>query len=321
MPLAHLLTTSDLRTDSPPDLSIYRLKLIAQGDSWFSVNKFGLFNVTSLLRRLNFSDDTVILNCAYPGDVLTHMVEWRRDPYFFRYFAKPRLEEKWDALLLSAAGNDLIDALQVLPRDADGEPRLKSDRLLLTRSERASEGPISRYVSPEGWEKFRTHMLEQYQALGAMRAGSVKNKDVPIFTHCYEIAQPRDVGTGFSGPWLYVAMVEYEVPEADWLPLSKYFIDRLHDEIITQTGLENFHVFDSRNMIPPAPINPEVRDPNWANEIHPTAKGYDLISPGFVELIESILMQARAGSVPEFVPSMPPPTGNGVARRPRRPGA
>jgi len=286
-----IVPASHLQTDAAPDFALFRLKLLAQGDSWFSINGLSLFTASSLLMRLKFSVDTVAVNCADPGDILKHMVDWRRDPFFFRYFgAGANFEEQWDALLLSGGGNDLIDAIGVPPQDANGVPHTTSERLLLTPAERAANGPISRYVSPDGWAVFRAHILQQYQALGAMRANSGRNQNTPIFTHCYSYAQPRDVGAGPLGPWLFPALVAYAVPPGDWLALSEHFIDLLHDEVITQTGLPNFHILDSRAMIPPAAADPDVADPDWLNEIHPTAHGYDLIAPDFVQMTEAALL-------------------------------
>ncbi len=302
-----IVPASHLQTDAAPPMEQFRLRLLAQGDSWFSINGLSLFTASSLLMRLDFDLSTLIVNCADPGDTLKHMVEWRSDPFFFRYFAGgANFEVAWDGLLLSGGGNDLIDALGVRPTDAQGVPRDRSERLLLTASERAAAGPIDRYVSPEGWAVFRDHLLRQYAILGAMRAGSARNRDIPIFTHCYAYAQPRNVGAGPLGPWLLPALMAYQVPPDDWLALAQHFIDLLHDQVTTQTGLANFHILDSRAMIPPAPANPKVKDPNWLNEIHPKAKGYDRIAPDFVALIRGMLPLAAA---PAPVPVPAPATG------------
>lgn len=308
MPNVRITPASHLQTDAAPDFNLFALKLLAQGDSWFSINGLSLFTASSLLMRLKFSVDTIIVNCADPGDTLKHMVDWRRDPFFFRYFAGGALfEEQWDGLLLSAGGNDLIDALGVLPRDAQGVPRMPAERLLLTPSERPRAGPVDKYVCEAGWAVFRAHLLQQYRILDTLRAESARNKDTPIFTHCYAYTQPRDVGAGPLGPWLEPTLVAYQVPPEDWLALSELFCDRLHDEIITQTGMQHFHILDTRAMIPPAPADPAVRDPDWLNEIHPTARGYDRIAPAFVDMVERVLHP-----LPSLGPTVLPPPGPGL---------
>lgn len=284
-----IVPASHLQTEIAPHFEDFRLKLLAQGDSWFSINGVSPFTAASLLTELNFSDATLVVNCADPADTLQHMVDWRRDPFFFRYFgAGERFEIEWGALLLSGGGNDLIDALAVRPADANGVPRTPRERLLLTKDERPAGGAVSRYLSPEGWALFRDHMLLQFEALDAMRANSAKNRNTPIVAHCYNYMQPRNVGAGPLGPWLLPTVVAYEVPPDDWLDLSKHVLDRLHDDVLTRTGLANFHLLDSRTLIPPAPAAADEDDPNWLNEIHPTARGYDLIAPGFVGLVEAM---------------------------------
>jgi hypothetical protein len=161
---------------------------------------------------------------------------------------------------------------------------------LLTEEERTGGVGMERYVSQAGWEVFRFHMLAQYQALDEMRARSRHNRETPIFTHCYSYAMPRNVGAGLGvGPWLYPSLKAYSVPESDWLPLASHFIDLLHDDVIAATEIGGLHILDTRMLIPPASSNPDVADPLWLNEIHPTASGYDLIAPAFVSLIESVL--------------------------------
>lgn len=306
-----IVPASHLQTDAAPPLEQFRLRLLAQGDSWFSINGLSLFTASSLLMRMDVDLTTLVVNCADPGDTLKHMVDWRSDPFFFRYFAGgPNFEIAWDGLLLSAGGNDLIDAVGVLPTDANGVPRDRSERLLLTPAERAAAGGVARYVSPEGWALFRNHLLMQYQILGSMRDGSARNRDIPIFTHCYAYAQPRDVGAGPLGPWLMPSLQAYEVPPGDWLALTEHFLDLLHDEITTRTGLANFHILDTRDRIPPASPDPHVSDRNWLNEIHPTAAGYDLIAPDFVAMIRALLpADAPATGAPIVVPGpLPAPT-------------
>ncbi|MFJ4292808.1 hypothetical protein ACIP1U_23940 [Cupriavidus sp. NPDC089707] len=311
MPNPRITPASHLQTDAAPDFNLFTLKLLAQGDSWFSINGLSLFTASSILMRSRFTADTIVVNCADPADLLKHMVDWRNDPFFFRYLAAgSNFEEKWDGLLISGGGNDLIDALGVLPQDAHGVPRMQAERLLLTPSERAATGSIERYVSQDGWAVFRAHMLEQYRALETLRATSARNQGIPIFTHCYAYAQPRNVGAGPLGPWLHPALLAYDVPPEDWLALTRHFIDLLHDEVITRSSLANLHILDTRALIPPASPNPGVKDPNWLNEIHPTAKGYDLIAPAFVKMIEDILLPTGS-PIPSPAPVFPGSTLHG----------
>lgn len=273
-----IVPASQVDSEMAPDFSSVRYRMLAQGDSWFSINGLNLFRASSLLPHLDFGHSAIIVNCADPGDTLAHMVEWRRDPWFASYLCGPR-ERPWDAMLLSAGGNDLIDALGVLPTDAHGTPHSPGDRLMLTKSERAQPGKT--YVSEDGWTLFAQHLRAQYAALDAMRASSKTNRNMPIITHTYDYPMPRNVGAGLHfGPWLYPALLAYEVPPDDWKTLAKEFIDRLFD-LVNGLALQNFHVIRTLGILTPADADPRINSPDWLNEIHPTSSGYGQIAGRF----------------------------------------
>ncbi|TFW09504.1 hypothetical protein E4K72_05525 [Oxalobacteraceae bacterium OM1] len=108
------------------------VQILAQGDSWFSIGALPPFATTNLLMEMTFALPTCIVNCAHPGDTLAHMVNWRADPQFAVLVAGPRAW-RWNAIFLSAGGNDLIDAIGVLPIDKFGDPVPPHRRLLLAR--------------------------------------------------------------------------------------------------------------------------------------------------------------------------------------------
>ncbi|WP_017776874.1 hypothetical protein [Paraburkholderia kururiensis] len=274
----HIIPASQVDSEMAPDFSSPTYRMLAQGDSWFSINGLNLLRASSLLPHLDFGHSTIIVNCADPGDTLAHMVNWRRDPWFASYLCGPR-ERTWDAMLLSAGGNDLIDALGVAPADAHGTPHSPGDRLLLTKAERGIGA--NGYISEDGWTLFEQHLRAQFVALDAMRASSKTNQNMPVVTHTYDYATPRDVGAGLCfGPWLYPALVAYEVPPADWQTLANEFLDRLFD-LVNGLPLQNFHVIRTLGTLRPANANPSVDSADWLNEIHPTSAGYEKIAERF----------------------------------------
>lgn len=279
-----IVPASQVDSEMAPDFSSPKYRMLVQGDSWFSINGLNLFRASSLLPNLDFGQSTIVVSCADPGDTLAHMVDWRRDPWFASYLCGPR-ERPWDAMLLSAGGNDLIDALGVGPTDPHGSPYSPGDRLLLTKAERAAAG--KGYISEDGWTIFAVHLRAQFTALDAMRASSKTNQAMPIITHTYDYPMPRDVGAGLHfGPWLYPAMLMYEVPREDWLALAKEFMDRLFD-LVSKLSLQNFHVIDTRGTLQPADADPNVSSSDWLNEIHPTSAGYKQIGAKFCAAVAS----------------------------------
>ncbi|MHB9836066.1 hypothetical protein Q8F57_014635 [Paraburkholderia terrae] len=114
-----------------------------------------------------------------------------------------------------------------------------------------------------------------------MRAASKTNRNMPIITHTYDYPMPRDLGAGLHfGPWLYPALLAYEVPPDDWKTLAKEFIDRLFD-LVSGLALQNFHVIRTLGILTPADADSRISSPDWLNEIHPTSSGYGQIAGRF----------------------------------------
>jgi hypothetical protein len=118
------------------------------------------------LFELEVATSTVIVNCAYPGDTLRRMVDGIDDVDFNRLLRKRNFASFWEAIIVSAGGNDLIDAAQLPVRDRLGRPTPLADRLLLTPSE-AADDPRSpgRYVSGDGWLRLEAFLLANFRAL------------------------------------------------------------------------------------------------------------------------------------------------------------
>jgi hypothetical protein len=62
-------------------------KWLAQGDSWFSIGAVPFWSTTNLLFQLSLPTATVIVNCAYPGRELAHMVDTTIDSKFIALLA------------------------------------------------------------------------------------------------------------------------------------------------------------------------------------------------------------------------------------------
>ena len=67
-----------LLRDSAPPLSDYGWRLLAEGDSWFSITATGRYS-PNLLAELRLPRSAAIVNCAAPGHTLQRMVDRRAD--------------------------------------------------------------------------------------------------------------------------------------------------------------------------------------------------------------------------------------------------
>ncbi|WP_459571294.1 hypothetical protein, partial [Cupriavidus sp. 8B] len=185
----------DMTREGAPILSDFGLQCLAQGDSWFSINTLRPLSGSNMLMNMRLSRSAIAVDCADPGDTLTHMLDSRQDPLFYSFLVGPR-DRAWSVILLSGGGNDLIDAVQTAPTDANGHHRPPNDRLLLTEDEWDGADAIDTFISRPGWLAFTRYMLDQYRALEFLRRISAQNQNTPIITHTYDYATRQRRGTG-----------------------------------------------------------------------------------------------------------------------------
>ncbi len=286
---------------NPYDLGA-NAKCLAQGDSWFSIGAVPFWSTTNLLSQLVLKEGAVIVNCAHPGRELAEMTAGARDGKFLELL-RGKLSYRWDLILLSGGGNDLIDRLNTSPA------KNRVLRLLLNPDERSVVGDDVRgYISEDGWAQFASDMNAMVDAVLAERDKG-QNKDVSVLMHTYDYATPRNVGAGLSGPWLYPALKDlYRVPEEHWLALARLLIDRLADllEAIAfarrQRGLI---VVRTTGTIAPAKLGSSGTSGDWENEIHPDAHGYVSLAARLAPTVDRLLFTTMAPVVAHIGPTVP----------------
>jgi hypothetical protein len=284
-----------------PDPSNFQFHFLAQGDSWFSIGSIVPVATTNILAEMDFPFTAYAVNCARPGDTLAHMVDWRKDPNFRTLLASVKASP-WHAILMSAGGNDVIDAASV-PPVMDGKETPRDRRLFLRPEEWAAEGGASRYISEAGWRLFEDHLSPQFDAVVAARDGDGSlSKGMPVFFHLYDFITPRpspSVAVLLStGPWLAPALTAYEIPPEDWIETSGILMNRLADIVIAAAArLPNVHVVDTRRSLVPASIHDPRMTLHWANEIHPTKAGYAILARKYAATVSRELqLEANQGA-------------------------
>ena len=236
------------------------------------------------------------VNCAHPGAQLALMTDTTRNPYFIA-FLNGYLSRRWAGLLLSGGGNDVIAAANQSPNNT---PDL---RLLATQSEWTQIPGGERYLSNAGWQTFCNHITAVFNNLLAAR-DSGENKGMPVVWHSYDIPQPRNVGAGLGvGPWLYPAMVAYNIPQEDWLAVAKALLGRLEtlqDHLAANTADGSVYVVHGQGTLTPALVTDAGTSADWANEIHPTSAGYRKLSalwqPVLTAVFEGTINVTAAGT-------------------------
>lgn len=267
-----------------PESSLFEYRILSEGDSWFTL---GAIPTSNLLFSMRFPRDTVIANCAYPGDTIRRMAVMAKDKALREAFSQS-YNISWDLILLSGGGNDVID-------DAD-------DILLAPSARGAVTGPAD-YCDQTKFQTLLDEISDAYRSIVALRdAPGSTSAGKPIVTHTYDIPTPRKSPAKFIvipilGPWLHPAMEAAQVPAAERIAVSQYLIDGLADTILAlengPNALPNFHVVDTRGILAPAQASATGVSGDWMNEIHPNPDGYEKLA----KLIET-----------EVLAHLPPPS-------------
>ena len=162
-----IITQADLKqadgTPTTPDDPSYAHRILAEGDSWFSI---GAVPSSNLLFELELPGKTIILNLAYPGDTVEHMSSLVGNPDFRRLIHDLRYGYAWDLIMLSAGGNDVIDHAEAIIR----KPRKASARKPVDFVDSAELarilGEVQAGLPPADGDTRRAGMRQQRQAHG-----------------------------------------------------------------------------------------------------------------------------------------------------------
>jgi lysophospholipase L1-like esterase len=257
----------------------YDARILAEGDSWFTI---GAIPSSNLLFELRFPRSTAVVNIAYPGDTLKKIADLKSNLDLARQLTDPRFGWRWHAIVLSAGGNDLIDrareVLRVPPAGTGTRPEDHIDAAALAR--------------------FVAEVQQGYRDIVALRDSTPLNNGVPIVAHTYDYATPRNspakfLFARFLGPWLFRAFEGAGIPEAVRVGLADRLLDGLAKGIRALAGqLPAFRVVDSRNTLLRAAPGATGTSGDWLNEIHPTPAGYAKIAAALQPEIERAVRES-----------------------------
>lgn len=302
-------TPENLRAATAPDLAIYRWRLLAQGDSWFSSAPTQIKAHANLLQEMVFKQASCAVSCAGVSEGLSHLVDLidsAAAPDFVRLLCGPDAP-LWDGLLLSVGGNDLIMAAQTLAHFGHGpDAQAVPLQLRLLRSQTEWGPPsagVARYFSEPGWLTFSDYLRANMQHLLGLRdQGPSIGK--PVFVHCYAVPMPRpasSTGEPGHGPWLYPALKACALPRADWAAISRLMVFHLaalfKSMAADQVLFPGLRVFDS-TAVPLAPVSAAHNASrggsgnshgDWHDEIHLNHSGCFKLARAWSADIEAVL--------------------------------
>ena len=245
--------------------------LIAEGDSWFD---YPLQDVLRLLEDDHLFD---VESVAHKGDCVEDMAHSSGQ---FEEFAR-RLEKLLRegkvprAILLSGGGNDIA-----------------GDEFAILLNHAASSLPPLNEDIVRGVVDVRLRAAYARIISGLTRiAESFMGRAIPIVTHGYDYPVPD--GRGFlggfwllPGPWLKPGFQKkgYDDLEANKEVLAQ-LIDRFNKMLATVTAeFSHVHHLDLRKTLRRDATYKQF----WADELHPSERGFELVTAKFAKLIDTL---------------------------------
>jgi hypothetical protein len=240
--------------------------LVAEGDSWFD------YPLADVLSELEDRHNWDVISVAHKGDRVEDMA-YGEGQFEKLERALRKVHDDGDtptAVLLSGGGNDIA-----------GE-----EFSMLLNHKRSGLPPLNAHVIDGVFsERLRTAIV--FLASGVTRlCRELFGRAVPILMHGYD--RPVPDGRGFlggfwilPGPWLEPGFRTKGFADlAETTTLIGELIDRFNLELSTiagSTGLEHLVHVDLRGTLSnQLPSRAYRRD--WANELHPTDRGFDAVA-------------------------------------------
>lgn len=250
---------------------IYDKYVLAEGDSWFHIGgNNGALKERNLLDAVNFNDKhTMLLNMALSGDTMARMSDSLNSPDFYKLLRN----YQWDMILLSAGGNDLIDALT-----EKGGYKFKNTTLSVIQSNN-SPANYRDFINVAHLNFFTQSVLSSFSKFLTEKSKSKYNRETPIVIHTYDYPTPRNAPAKLfrfrKGPWLSKAFIAKGVPNTNryWEQISDHIFNALAQAITSLEGQNNFHVVNTPGTITRAAANVNGASNDWLNEIHPNSHG------------------------------------------------
>jgi lysophospholipase L1-like esterase len=240
--------------------------LVAEGDSWFD------YPFTDVLRLLEDHYVYDVESVAHKGDPVEEMAYGvgqleeltRKLEKLLRQNVVPK------AVLLSGGGNDVAG-------DEFG--------MLLNHARSAVAGLNEQVIAGVIDERVRMAYVTILSAITHLCEQRL-NRRIPILVHGYDYPVPD--GRGFlggwwllPGPWLEPGFREKGFDNIqDRIRLMKQLIDRFNTMLKGVASINQFsHVIyiDLRKTLP---VGSDYKQ-YWANELHPTEKGFELVAARF----------------------------------------
>ena len=230
----------------------------------------------NLLLELDLPERAVIVNIAEPGDEIVRMASPSRVKVFTRLVVKKATAYKWNAILLSGGGNDLIDRADAILRRGS------------TVEECINQAELGRCMRD---------IAGAYRTLAEIRDDQrSENAGVPMIAHTYDYPTPRNApalffGSKVRGPWLFTALSDRQIEESLWVAVADRLMDTLAETILGLAAgpkrIAQFKVVETRATLDRAQPGATKKSGDWRNEIHPWKGGYTKLAAKLASAISA----------------------------------
>lgn len=239
---------------------------LAEGDSWMDASAAAQGSLPFYLaEEFNKRGKTyLIINISTAGQTLQRIAETMSGDYVW-WLA----QQRFDAVLLSAGGNDFIDAArdpapgQGLLRDLQGQP-LPADGSACIRPD-ALHQLVNDYLAPN------------FAAMVDALRASPKNAGTPLLLNGYDTPVARDAPAipGLVGPWLYAAYRKNHIDPSLWPSLTQALFVAISATVAGwAAGHGGVELMPTTGLLTPAAPGSTGSSGDWKNEIHPNASGW-----------------------------------------------
>jgi hypothetical protein len=237
------------------------LRILAEGDSWFDYPVPGGGGGVITQLQEHYLPDVAVANMAHAGDEVRQMLALPQRRELEKRLGEPDPDLRFDALLFSGGGNDLV-----------------GDQFCLWLLDGQDGVPPANLIDAARLDAVFGVVKAGYLDLITTRDRLSPN--TKIFFHGYDFPKVTGKGVCGLGPWLEPSLdyrnidpgVQYEVVRALLERFSALLLS------VADSARNVFYVPTQGTLDP---------DRDWANEIHPTSFGFRKIARVFRDALRA----------------------------------
>ncbi|MBX3587815.1 MAG: SGNH/GDSL hydrolase family protein [Ramlibacter sp.] len=263
----------------------FHRRFLVEGDSWMDRSSLWQPSLPdSLAAHYNLhpgQGNVLLVSIARFGDTIDNM--GRTESGEFGLWLQTSFNQwKFDGVLLSGGGNDIIDAARD-PQPGEG----------ILRSFATGPAPASAQdcinldaLGDLVAQRMDPGFLKLYDAVQDSPC-----KNIPIFLNDYDFPTPRNAPATQGGKsWLYEAFVKNSIPPAMWQELTDLIFIHLQMTIASWTqGRPTVRLVPTSGTLVPAEPGTTGSSNDWLNEIHPNTSGWVKLARVWHKAIREVL--------------------------------